>query len=583
MRCLIRNITRKRSGIVHDDKSHSGDQVSIGRAPSHQVFLSDLRVALNHARITQTPDGKFQIQAQALSGVRVNGETTGMANISVGDSIAIGACTIDVAEATDGYDLVLEVEQPKAGADDEATLQSRSVIGLERTKLSKRGLSWALFVVIFAVFFLAPLSGFLVEDLRAPLRSTSILSDASWSTGKLANVHQFISDDCNACHVKAFVMVEDDACVACHTETPAHADPVHHPVPELTDTRCGTCHKEHNAPLSLSRLNDPLCVDCHSEIKSFDPNTELLDVAHFDPEAAKFHPQFKVTLFKPDGSGDTVRVSIDDQDNLKETSGLRFNHKVHLQTGGINAPEGKRELDCGSCHQLEPGGAGLAPVSFETMCQDCHRLEFDPNDPDRVVPHADVKGVINMLEEYYATVALKGGYEGDAAWSDAPKAGSEQPRAAADPAAPDVVRERRRPGSELTASERKVALDWANEKWNFVAEEIFEYRACTTCHVITRDPVDTPSWTLEPVLVADRWMPKGLFPHIKHRTQSCESCHEASTSEVSEDVLMPGIESCTTCHGPSDATSKLASQCVDCHNFHIVEDHFMGPKATVSQ
>ena len=104
MRCLIRNITRKRSGIVHDDKSHSGDQVSIGRAPSHQVFLSDLRVALNHARITQTPDGKFQIQAQALSGVRVNGETTGMANISVGDSIAIGACTIDVAEATDGYD-----------------------------------------------------------------------------------------------------------------------------------------------------------------------------------------------------------------------------------------------------------------------------------------------------------------------------------------------------------------------------------------------------------------------------------------------------------------------------------------------
>ena len=145
------------------------------------------------------------------------------------------------------------------------------------------------------------------------------------------------------------------------------------------------------------------------------------------------------------------------------------------------------------------------------------------------------------------------------------------------------MRERRRPGSELTASERKVALDWANEKWNFVAEEIFEYRACTTCHVITRDPVDTPSWTLEPVLVADRWMPKGLFPHIKHRTQSCESCHEASTSEVSEDVLMPGIESCTTCHGPSDATSKLASQCVDCHNFHIVEDHFMGPKAAVSQ
>ncbi|MBT5472637.1 MAG: FHA domain-containing protein, partial [Nitrospina sp.] len=135
MRCLIRNITRKRSGLVHDDKPYTSDHISIGRAPAHQIFLSDLRVALNHARVTQTPDGKFQIQAQALSGVRINSETTGMGNIAVGDVIGVGACTITVAEPKDGYDLILEVEQPKGGADDDITLESRSTIGLENTAL----------------------------------------------------------------------------------------------------------------------------------------------------------------------------------------------------------------------------------------------------------------------------------------------------------------------------------------------------------------------------------------------------------------------------------------------------------------
>ena len=87
MRGLIRNITRKRSGVSHDDHPFDGDHIGIGRAPSHPIFLSDLRVALSHARISKTPDSKFQIVAQALSGIRVNGETTDMANISVDDQI----------------------------------------------------------------------------------------------------------------------------------------------------------------------------------------------------------------------------------------------------------------------------------------------------------------------------------------------------------------------------------------------------------------------------------------------------------------------------------------------------------------
>ena len=83
-------------------------------------------------------------------------------------------------------------------------------------------------------------------------------------------------------------------------------DQVNHPVAELNETRCATCHKEHNAPSSLTRLNDSLCVDYHSDIQTFDPNTELLNASHFEDD----HPEFKATLFKPDNSGETIRVNL---------------------------------------------------------------------------------------------------------------------------------------------------------------------------------------------------------------------------------------------------------------------------------
>ena len=588
MRCLIRNITRKRSGITHEDKPFSGDHITIGRAAANQIFLSDLRVALNHARVSQTPDGKFQIQALALSGIRINGATTGVGIINAGDVISIGSCRIEVVKPPlEGFDLCLEVEQPKTGAEDTATLQSRSRIGLENTGLRKRMWSWVLAVTLFTVFLVAPMAGFLVEDLREPLRATGMLSDQMWDTGRLANVHQFIGQDCNACHKKAFVRVEDEACVECHREVPVHADPVHYPVEELTATRCGSCHKEHNAPSSLSRLNDPLCVDCHSSIRDFAPNTELLPVGDFEE-----HPQFQATLFKDNSaasSGDaqsdsnTIRVSLDDKANLVERSGVRFDHKVHLAAGGINAPAGKRVLDCGSCHQLEPGGTGLAPVNMETMCQDCHRLEFDPNDPARQMPHADIATVTHTLREYYAARALEGGYLEKKQWQSEARAAPDKARTRTDPEPPETVRKRRRPAQELTESERKQALEWAQEKFAFVAEEMFEFRACTTCHIVSRENIQPPSWTLAPVKIADRWLPKGLFPHIKHRTTPCATCHAATASEKSEDVLLPGIESCMECHGGPDVHNQLASQCVDCHKFHILDTHFMGNPKNMGQ
>ena len=147
------------------------------------------------------------------------------------------------------------------------------------------------------------------------------------------------------------------------------------------------------------------------------------------------------------------------------------------------------------------------------------------------------------------------------------------------PAVPDVITKRRRPGEDLLGAERKEALQWANEQWRNVAEETFKYRTCNYCHIVIEDDEsETPSYSVEPVRIADRWFPKGIFTHSDHSTAqtTCVDCHEAETSEQSADVLLPGIQSCFECHGGPDETSKLASQCVDCHKFHIVEGQFMG-------
>ena len=72
-----------------------------------------------------------------------------------------------------------------------------------------------------------------------------------------------------------------------------------------------------------------------------------------------------------------------------------------------------------------------------------------------------------MLNEYYASVALEGGY--------------------ADAKSPVIVQERRRPGSPpLSQQQQQEALAWARERTAQVTESLFTGRACTTCHKVTR-------------------------------------------------------------------------------------------------
>ena len=79
----------------------------------------------------------------------------------------------------------------------------------------------------------------------------------------------------------------------------------------------------------------------------------------------------------------------------------------------------------------------------------------------------------------------------------------------------------------------------------------------------------TLAWDVAPVYINQHWMPLSRFDHGAHANETCESCHDAKTSRVSSDILMPDIASCQTCHGDEHTDDQLVSVCLDCHSFHL--------------
>ena len=63
------------------------------------------------------------------------------------------------------------------------------------------------------------------------------------------------------------------------------------------------------------------------------------------------------------------------------------------------------------------------------------------------------------------------------------------------------------------------------------------------------------------------------FDHRPHEVidgrvgdEVCGDCHEAATSVLASDVLMPGIDGCFDCHNASHQSE--GAECVSCHWFH---------------
>jgi hypothetical protein len=85
------------------------------------------------------------------------------------------------------------------------------------------------------------------------------------------------------------------------------------------------------------------------------------------------------------------------------------------------------------------------------------------------------------------------------------------------------------------------------------------------------------NYGIAPVRLTSRYLPRGGFNHNvpEHRQDangapSCDTCHKVKSSTLSQEVMLPGIAQCGTCHGKTKAqtTTAAGSDCAECHGFH---------------
>lgn len=555
MRWLIRRVLKKGKGAVsYEEDVHYGDVLTIGRAADQAIFLPDLRAALNHARVTLLSNGQYKVESLILAGIRVNGEIVYTTVADANAVIEIGNTRLTLLPAPQDFDGGVEIGTLDKGEQKAEKEKRAKPTSLSQTGLNKRLPSWLLFGLILAFGLALPMAGHFVPGFGELLRHVPLVpSTLSWNPGPLDAAHRYFGEDCTKCHKTAFLTVRDKECLGCHSNTAAHADPAKFNLPQLGNAECRTCHQDHQGPLGMVRTDQRLCADCHRGLKARTQNASAFEDA---TDFGSDHPEFKIALPAWDAAGNFAPRRTTIAATLKENSGLKFNHLKHLKPDGLNAPKGRRTLDCADCHTVDAGGLAMRPIRFETMCHDCHTLGFDVLAPDREVPHGKVSEVIYTLDEYYARVALEGGY--------------------LDAKSPAIVQQRRRPGSPpLSQQEKQEALAWAREQTARMTESLFTGKACTTCHKVTppRDGNDT--WHIAPVRVSGIWFTDAKFTHDKHRSgehtdpnKPCEDCHKARESEEASDLLIPGIANCRACHGGAYARDRVPTTCIACHDYH---------------
>ena len=296
-----------------------------------------------------------------------------------------------------------------------------------------------------------------------------------------------------------------------------------------------------------------LCSDCHSDLKTKSPKTQLLNVADFGTN----HPDFRVNVLQgqtsPKGGVDWANVRLDVLPGVRraERSHLTFSHAQHLPRKGIKGPDGDEVLECKNCHLADASGRVMQPIEMEKHCSRCHSLRFDEKDPTSIVPHGDIDGVYRTLISHFSQQLLAG------------NTGNFRTSVA------------RRPGGQagtFSREEQTRARDWAEQQSLMAARDLFERRVCVDCHEVSKSP-ELPGlqqWRVEPVKLTQNWMPRARFDHQAHKTTDCIACHAgALSSKASSDVLMPTITECRTCHAGAGSRNKLPSDCLMCHQFHL--------------
>jgi ribosomal protein L36 len=213
---------------------------------------------------------------------------------------------------------------------------------------------------------------------------------------------------------------------------------------------------------------------------------------------------------------------------------LRFNHRLHLAPAGVQNDSGVREvLKCESCHKLVESNGKADPIAikFETHCQHCHRLTFDPRFPTAEVPHGgDPQNALGYVAMTYA--------------------GSRELLG--------------KPVAEVRRILAQRPVTTTDDRAYVNAQQVVKTK-CSKCHDVRRDG---SRLVLTPPVIRSRWFEHARYTHTQHRSIDCEACHTtARMSAATSDVLLPTRSACEKCHGSHGAV-KTASTCLSCHKYH---------------
>ena len=554
MKVVLRRFEAMGELSIATDDLLDTDCITIGRGTDQHVQLPDMRLSLAHSEIRSLKDGEYTIESKTRTGAWVNGVPAPSHRIDAGDVIDCGRFRLTVGVSPPEADLLLEIVERLSAREEKAQRKDKYRMRLTDTGLRKRRPALLLAAAVLLLGLALPLL------LRYGFPNAGASLDRVWLSGPGSSAHSRFLTDCSACHQQPFQTVRNETCSACHSDIKQHSDrPELLALPGMSDARCGACHLEHSGGAAL-RAGDPgLCADCHAQPELRFAQASLPPAASFSSD----HPPFTPSLPRYEaGRGfSTLNVSQDQQAEQHEDSNLIFPHDVHLDTRGIRASEGKKVLDCDSCHAPAGRGESFRPVRFQEHCADCHRLDFDPDEPERVLPHARPAEVARIIRDHYARRALAGEVK--------------------DPAAPDITRLRRVPGEVLNAEQSRAAMQWAQERANRVVDEVFERRVCGGCHTIERTNEPELPWRVAPVAQTTTYFTGARFDHAAHRTEDCALCHDAKSSKTSSQLMLPDLARCRDCHGDPGHSEQVPSACADCHSFHTAGHTLMQltPKA----
>src|SRR5262245_23188640 len=253
-------------------------RLTIGRHSDQHLQIADARVFPQHAVIRpgRGREGALVIEALTPGGVRVNGKSHLLRNLAPGDVIKLGPATITVEPIQKGKPVTLRFQLEEK--DDPANRLDRlHVLSLSDSGLSKRFWSLMLASGVAAIFLLVPMAAALYQPLRPLLRATAMVpNDSLWSPGPLHAAHAFIGADCNACHTSPFSPIENVQCTSCHSKVEHHVPVASTDIGLFDLKRCGACHVEHAETPSVVSRDQRLCSDCHSDLKTKSPKTQLL-------------------------------------------------------------------------------------------------------------------------------------------------------------------------------------------------------------------------------------------------------------------------------------------------------------------